>query len=58
MAVTVRSAEIGDIEDIRAVASRAWRSAHSPIIGAEKVEAFLDEYYDAGSLSLPNRYYR
>lgn len=47
MAVAVRPATEADIEGIRAVAEAAWHAAHEPIIGADAVESFLAECYDA-----------
>lgn len=49
MAIEIRPAERSDIDGIQAVATRAWHSAHGPIIGTEAVETFLDEYYDTES---------
>lgn len=49
MAIEVRPAALADIQALQRVASRAWHAAHEPIIGAETVEEFLDDYYDAES---------
>jgi ribosomal protein S18 acetylase RimI-like enzyme len=47
--VTVRPAEPAEVPAIRAVAERAWRAAHEPVVGAAAVDAFLAEFYDADS---------
>jgi len=49
MGVTVRDATGADVPAIRAVAERAWRAAHEPIVGTDAVDAFLAEFYDADS---------
>lgn len=49
MAIEIRRGRPADIEELQRVASRAWHEAHAQIIGAETVEEFLDDYYDAES---------
>jgi ribosomal protein S18 acetylase RimI-like enzyme len=49
MTIEIRPAERSDIDGIQSVATRAWHSAHGPIIGTEAVEMFLHEYYDTAS---------
>lgn len=49
MSVEVRPARAADVEAIREVAERAWHAAHAPIVGPDRVEAFLEEFYDADS---------
>lgn len=47
--IEIQPAETPDIDGIRAVATAAWHAAHASIVGAETVEEFLEEYYDAKS---------
>lgn len=47
MDLEIRRAKTDDVPTVRDVARRAWQTAHRPIIGAEAVEEFLSEYYDA-----------
>lgn len=46
MGTEIRAATRADVEGVRRVAERAWHDAHEPIIGAEAVEEFLDEFYE------------
>lgn len=50
MTVDIRSAGPDDVDGIRAVASAAWHAAHTPIVGEDAVDSFLNTYYDAGSV--------
>jgi ribosomal protein S18 acetylase RimI-like enzyme len=50
MTVEIRPAEPGDLPAVRAVARRAWYAVHEPIVGAENVEQFLEEYYSHDAL--------
>jgi ribosomal protein S18 acetylase RimI-like enzyme len=50
-AVNVRTATIGDIEDVQRVAAASWHAAHDAIVGEDAVDEFLDDYYDVGSLA-------
>ncbi len=49
MAVEVRPARRGDVDEVCQIASDAWHAAHEPIVGADAVESFLEEYYDETS---------
>lgn len=49
MSIEIRRGAPADIEALRRISRRAWHAAHAPIIGAETVEEFLDDYYDAES---------
>jgi ribosomal protein S18 acetylase RimI-like enzyme len=49
VSLTVRPATRTDVPAIRAVAERAWRAAHEPIVGPDAVDAFLAEFYDQES---------
>jgi len=45
MPPSIRAAEPADIPGIQAVAEAAWAATHTPIVGADRVASFLDEYY-------------
>lgn len=47
---TIREAEPDDVPGIRRVARESWHAAHEPIVGADAVESFLADYYDAETL--------
>lgn len=49
MTIELRSATVDDVDALQRVARRAWHEAHAPIVGAETVDAFLDEHYDESS---------
>lgn len=49
MAFEIRRANPADIPDIQRVTSNTWHEAHAPIIGADTVDEFLNEYYDSES---------
>lgn len=42
---TIRPARANDAPAIREIAAAAWREVHAPIVGAERVEAVLDDWY-------------
>jgi GNAT superfamily N-acetyltransferase len=43
--VTVRVASVGDVDGIGRVARAAYRTAYSPVLGTERVEALLEDWY-------------
>jgi ribosomal protein S18 acetylase RimI-like enzyme len=49
MEIEIRPAESSDINGIQSVATQAWHATHAPIIGANTVDTFLEEYYDTES---------
>ncbi|RBI62053.1 GNAT family N-acetyltransferase [halophilic archaeon] len=56
---SVRPAEIADISAIQKVAKQSWHAAHDDIVGADAVEEFVVDHYDAESVQecivAPNR---
>jgi ribosomal protein S18 acetylase RimI-like enzyme len=47
MTVNIRPATAEDIDAIREISERAWHEAHTPIIGRETTEEFLEQHYDS-----------
>jgi GNAT superfamily N-acetyltransferase len=47
---TIRPARATDVSAIREVAAAAWRAAHAPIVGPERVESVLEDWYDPEGL--------
>jgi ribosomal protein S18 acetylase RimI-like enzyme len=46
----IRPARPADVPAVREVAAAAWHEAHAPIVGAERVEAVLEDWYDPEGL--------
>jgi len=47
---TVRDAVPGDAARVREIAAAAWRDAHAPLVGDDRVEEFLAAHYTESDL--------
>ena len=50
MAVSVRRAETGDIEAVRAVAAAAWRDTYAGLLRPETIEGFIERSYSIANM--------
>ncbi|WP_276299942.1 GNAT family N-acetyltransferase [Halorussus lipolyticus] len=48
--LSVRSAEAGDVADVRRIARESWHAAYDDIVGPESVGSVVDEWYDLNHL--------
>ena len=50
MALSVRRAEAGDIEAVRAVAAAAWRDTYAGLLRPETIEGFIERSYSIANM--------